>query len=71
MSEAPNGDMLVAPEFGVREVVFLARKKSVDFPEMFSSLETVFNKGRRYPPLLPALKIVLSVNCILSHVVVL
>ena len=66
MNGSPMGCKDVAPDWDVGLVVFVDFIKFVIFPILFLSLQIIFQYGRRYSPVLPALLIVVSVICILS-----
>ena len=69
MNAFPIGGGLVAPDSPVGLFEFVDLKKFVVFPLLFLSLQIIFQWGRRYPPVVPAFVVVISVNCILSYLV--
>ena len=66
---SPIGGRLVAPESPVGLFVLVDRKKFCILPLLFLSLHFIFHRCNRYPPLLGALIIVVTVICILSYLV--
>ena len=69
MDALPIGGEIVAPLSLVGEFLFVDFIKFDSLPMLFLPLQIILHYGRRYQPLLPDLKTVVSVICILSYLV--